>query len=72
MRMTLDRHGRPLPVPALAERFPLLDDVGMDANRRIVDEDAIVHGADIDALDVPGGDAADHTVATGSHDDGGM
>ena len=48
-----DRHRRPLAMAPLPQRFPLLDDVGIDANRGIVDEDAIVHRADVDRLDVP-------------------
>jgi len=44
-----DRHRRPFPVALAPERFPFLDDVGVDTNRGVVDEDAIVAPADIDA-----------------------
>ena len=54
-----DRHRGPLAMTALPERFTLLHDIGIDANRRIVDEDAIVHRADVDRPDVPGGDHGD-------------
>jgi hypothetical protein len=54
-----DRHRRPFPVSLAPERFPFLDDVGVDTNRGVVDEDAIVHRTDIDRPDLRGSYHAD-------------